>query len=295
MKRSCQTIGSALLALLPALAQAEMGYVESEYHLIENEEGSKFLEPNASDTPTDAPPVYDESDHLNFDSGFAVGPSESLVAPVAAADPKEEMTFTFLFHIDEGLAEQDVFYERVPGSGDVFRPTAATRDMDAPLYAPAEAVPHAPLQTENIGPWPRGKSLGITLGEWFAAKGEGSYVCEDGTGHVDIRFTGLVPNGLYTMWHDFAIWPPTVPFIGFYDTPFGARDGSENAFTADPDGRSHFVRTITPCLQLSGEQLISELAIAWHSDGKTYGYTPGEFSTDTHVHLYVPLPTRAGL
>ncbi|MEM7489861.1 MAG: hypothetical protein AAF390_12150 [Pseudomonadota bacterium] len=232
---------------------------------------------------------------VEFDSGAAVeGDAPSTVA-AETGDAPEAMTLAFLFHIDEGLAEQDVFYERVPGSGEVFRPTGATRDMDAALYAPAEAVPHTPLQTENVGPWARGKALGITLGEWFAARGEGEYTCVDGTGHVDIRFTGLVPDGLYTMWHDFAIWPPTEPFIGFYDTPFGARDGSENAFTADAEGNAHFVRTITPCLQLSGEQLISELAIAWHSDGKTYGYTPGEFSTDTHVHLYVPLPTRAGL
>ncbi len=210
-------------------------------------------------------------------------------------DAPEAMLLAFIFHIDEGLAEQDVFLERVSGSGEVFRPTGATRAMDAPLYAPAEAVPHTPLQTENTGPWAKGKPLGITLGQWFAARGEGRCTCEDGMGHVDIRFENLVPDGLYTMWHDFAIWPPTEPFIGFYDTPFGARDGSESAFTADAEGSAHFVRTITPCLQLSGEQLISELAIAWHSDGRAYGYTPGEFSTDTHVQLYVPLPTRAGL
>ncbi|MFO6464311.1 hypothetical protein ACK8OR_07960 [Jannaschia sp. KMU-145] len=238
---------------------------------------------------------YDESDHLNFDSGHDVGPIERLHPTAAETDPKEDMALTFIFHIDEDLTEQDVFFERVPGSGEVFRPTGATREMDAPLYAPATAVPHTPLQTENTGPWPRGKALGITLGEWFAASGQGRYSCVDGTGHVEIRFENLVPDGLYTLWHDFAIWPPTDPFIGFYDTPFGARDGSENAFTADASGAAHVVRTITPCLQLSGEQLISELAIAWHSDGRTHGPTPGEFSTDTHVQLYVPLPQRAGL
>ncbi|MEM7641804.1 MAG: hypothetical protein AAF366_04690 [Pseudomonadota bacterium] len=236
------------------------------------------------------------SDGIEFDSGGPVegeGPSTRFVSDTS--DPQEEMSLTFLFHIDEGLAEQDVFYEREPGSGQVFRPTAATRGMDAPLFAPAEPVPHTPLQTENVGPWPRGKALGISLGEWFGARGDGRYRCENGTGHVDVRFTGLVPGGLYTMWHDFAIWPPTDPFIGFYDTPFGARDGSENAFRADGEGDAHFVRTITPCLQLSGEQLISELAIAWHSDGKTHGPIPGTFSTETHVQLYVPLPTRSGL
>ncbi|MEO0914959.1 MAG: hypothetical protein AAFY59_18580, partial [Pseudomonadota bacterium] len=152
-----------------------------------------------------------------------------------------------------------------------------------------------PLQVDNTGPFPKGKPLGITLGDWFAARGEGTYVCENGTGKVDLRFVNLVPDGLYTLWHDFAVWPPTDPFLGFYDLPFGARDGSENAFVADASGAARVVREITPCLQLSGEQLISELAIAWHSDGKTHGSLPGTFSTETHVQLYVPLPRRAGL
>ncbi len=242
--------------------------------------------------------IADDHSHTEYDSGGPVGPIEDEPEAnilMAAYDVQDTMSLTFIFHIDEGLTEQDVFFEKDPGSGEVYRPTAATRDMNAPLYAPADPVPHTPLQTENTGPWLTGKPLGITLGEWFAAKGEGTYQCKDGTGKVDIQFENLVPNGLYTMWHDFAVWPPTDPFKGFYDLPFGARDGSENAFTADADGRARFQRSITPCLQLTGEQLISELAIAWHSDGKTWGPDTGTFSTDTHVQLYVPLPKRSGL
>ena len=143
---------------------------------------------------------------------------QSAAAP-AGYDAREEMTLTFMFHIDEDLAEQDVFIERVPGSGEVYRPTGATKDMDAPLYAPAAPVPHTPLQTENTGPWPKGKPLGITLGEWFSAKGAGTYSCENGVGKVDIAFENLVPNGVYTMWHDFAVWPPTGPLPGLLRSP----------------------------------------------------------------------------
>lgn len=238
-----------------------------------------------------------ETGRAEEDSGGPLDASDAVQSAAAPAgyDAREEMTLTFMFHIDEDLTEQDVFIERVPGSGEVYRPTGATKDMDAPLYAAAAPVPHTPLQTENTGPWPKGKPLGITLGEWFSAKGAGTYSCENGVGKVNIAFENLVPNGVYTMWHDFAVWPPTDPFLGFYDLPFGARDGSENTFRADAEGRAQFVRTITPCLQLSGEQLISELAIAWHSDGKTHGSLPGEFSTATHVQMYVPLPKRTGL
>ncbi len=225
----------------------------------------------------------------------AIGWAESQVANKTVYDTKESMSLTFIFHIDEDLAEQDVFYEKEPGSGKVWRPTGATKAMNAPLYAPAEAVDHTPFQSDNIGPWRKGKELGITLGQWFAAKGQGRYTCENGEGRLDVNFENLVPNGVYTMWHDFFVWPPTEPFIGTYDLPFGARDGSENTFVAGKDGSARFNKTIKPCLQLSGEQLMADLAIAWHSDGKTYGPLPGEFSTDTHVHLYTALPQRTGL
>lgn len=234
---------------------------------------------------------------IEEDSGGPVGTNDLSQLPSSkkAHDAPEEMTLSFVFHIDEQMAEQDVFYEKVPGSGEVFRPTAATRDMDAPLYAPAEPVAHNFLDTTDVGPYKKGKPLGITLGEWFAAKGSGRYRCKDGQANLDISFENLVPGGVYTMWHDFIVCPPTEPFIGTYDLPLGARDGSENVFTADGKGNARFTRALTPCLQLSGEQLLSELAIAWHSDGKTYGPLPGEFSTKTHVHLYVGLPKRAGL
>ncbi|XWN32679.1 MAG: hypothetical protein ROR55_06140 [Devosia sp.] len=250
-------------------------------------------------TRTDAPrPFASSFEIIEEDSGGPLETNNPKYASAEAAtayDAPEQMTLSFNFHIDEQMAEQDVFYERVRGSGEVFRPTAATRDMDAPLYAPATPVPHNFLDTSDVGPYPKGKPLGITLGEWFAAKGAGTYQCQDGTGKVDIAFQNLVPNGVYTMWHDFMVWPPTEPFIGTYDLPFGARDGSENTFVADEDGNARFTRKITPCLQLSGEHLVSDLAIAWHSDGATYGPLPGEFSTKTHVQLYVGLPKRTGL
>lgn len=226
------------------------------------------------------------------DAGSAEQPSAE--APTSY-DAAENMTLSFIFHIDDGMAEQDVFYEKVPGSGEVFRPTAATRDMDAPLYAPRIEVKHNFLDTTDTGPYPKGRALGLTLGEWFAAKGGGTYTCEDGVGTVDFTFENLVPNGVYTMWHDFMVWPPTEPFIGTYDLPFGARDGSENVFVAAEDGSAEFQRTISPCLQLTGEHLAADLAIAWHSDGKTYGPLPGAFSTVTHVQMYVALPKRTGL
>ncbi|MDU9007108.1 hypothetical protein [Sedimentitalea todarodis] len=236
-----------------------------------------------------------ENTNAQFGSALSVSGAANAQVIKAAYDAPESMSLTFIFHIDDGMAEQDVFYEKISGSGEVFRPTAATRDMDAPLYAPGVEVKHNFLDTTDTGPYPIGRPLGLTLGEWFAAKGSGTYICENGVGTVDLSFENLVPDGVYTIWHDFMVWPPTEPFIGTYDLPFGARDGSENTFIAKADGSADFGHTISPCLQLSGEHLAADLALAWHSDGNTYGPLPGEFSTVTHVQMYVALPSRTGL
>ena len=227
--------------------------------------------------------------------GAAVSTTGITSAAEVQYDAPVQIDLNFIFHIDEDLAEQDIFVEREPGSGKVYRPTKAERDMSLPLYAPARPVEHTPFQPDNTGPWAKGKALGITLGQWFAAKGEGSYSCVDGEGKIIIQFSNLVANATYTLWHDFFVWPPTEPFIGTYDLPIGARDGSQSVFRTDASGSRLFERSFKPCLQLSGEHLMSELAIAWHSNDKTYGPLPGEFSTNTHVHMYTGLPKRAGI
>ena len=225
--------------------------------------------------------------------GFGVSASQALA--VGEYDAPVSFDLTFNFHIDDELAEQDIFVEKVPGSGQVYRPTVGERDLSLPLYTTAQPVEHTPFEPDNLGPWPKGKPLGITLGEWLGASGKGTYTCSDGVGTLDVTFTKLVPDGVYTVWHAFMAWPPTEPFIGTYDLPVGARDGSQSVFTANAEGNAEVQRTFKPCLQLTGEHLAAELAIVYHSDGKTYGPLPGEFARDSHVHMYVGLPKRSGI
>ncbi len=228
-------------------------------------------------------------------AAFGTAISAAHAVDATKYDAPVEFDLTFVFHIDEDLAEQDIFVERVPGSGLVYRPTKAERDMSLPLYATAVPIPHQPFEEDALGPYEKGKPLGITLGQWFDAKGAGKYRCENGQGHLEVAFNKLVPNGVYTMWHAFMAWPPTEPFIGTYDLPIGSRDGAQSVFTADAAGNATVERSFQPCLQLTGEHLAAELAIAWHSDGRTYGPLPGEFSTKSHVQLFVGLPKRSGI
>ncbi len=97
------------------------------------------------------------------------------------------------------------------------------------------------------------------------------------------------------MWHGFMAMPPPVPFTGTLDLPLGARDGSESGFVADKQGNANFKHTFEPCLQMSDTWTTSMLAVAYHSDGKMYGGSPGSFGLNSHVPLFVMLPQREGI
>ncbi len=213
----------------------------------------------------------------------------------APKDGRIAFDVAFVTHLDMDLPEQDVYIEREPGSKKVYRVTKGDNDMNAPLYKTAVAVKHDPFDPKAVGPHPKGEKLGITLGQWLRHKGTGTYKYENGTGYLNLKFSGLVPNGVYTMWHAFMSMPPTIPFSGALDMPLGARDGSESVFTADENGNAEFVHSFKPGLQMSDLWTTSLLAIAYHSDGKTYGGIPGEFGLNVHVPLFIMLPKRAGL
>ena len=68
--------------------------------------------------------------------------------------------------------------------------------------------------------------FGMTLGEWLKHQGTGTYTCTNGEGTLDTQFTGLVANGVYTMWHAFTAIPATKPFSGALELPLGARYGA---------------------------------------------------------------------
>ena len=143
----------------------------------------------------------------------------------------------------------------------------------------------------KVGPMPAVLNI-----RWIRQlKGGGKYTCADGEGTLDVTFSGLVPNGVYTMWHAFIALPPTTPFSGTLDIPLGARDGSTSVFEADADGNAAFQHTFQPCLELSDVWTTSMLAINWHSDGKTYGAYPGDFGLNAHIPLFLMLPPREGL
>ncbi|MGI9199888.1 MAG: hypothetical protein ACR2QL_02425 [Woeseiaceae bacterium] len=202
---------------------------------------------------------------------------------------------SFNTHLTASLPEQDVFIERKPGSDAVYRVTIGDTDMDAPLFKAANSVPRNPFDADAVGPHPKGRSFGMTLGEWLRHTGAGTYTCRNGEGRLDTHFSGLVENGVYSMWHVFTAIPATTPFSGFLNLPLGARDGSTSVFVADENGFASFRRHFKPCLQLSDDWITSQLAINYHSDGRTHAGRPGLFGYNAHVPLFLILPPRTGI
>ena len=205
------------------------------------------------------------------------------------------LDLAFVTHLDMDLPEQDVFIEREAGSNKVYRVTKGDHNMNATLFKTAVETPHDPFNPEAVGPHKKGEPVGMTLGQWLKHTGTGTYTCESGQGTLDLEFTGLIPEGVYTMWHSFMAIPPPVPFTGTLDLPLGARDGSESIFIADKNGKAKFKHTFQPCLQMSDIWTTSMLAINYHSDGKTYGGHPGKFGYNAHIPLFVMLPLREGI
>lgn len=202
----------------------------------------------------------------------------------------EDIQLTFVDHLTAGLIEQDVYVET--GSEKVMRVTPENKDqyLEQLTYSTNYEVHHDPFGLDHLGPYAKGLPLGFTLNEWLKASGTATYICEDGWGVLKARFHNLRPNATYTLWHFFMSAPPTKPFNGTLDVPLGDHEGTQSVFTTDKNGSAELDITFEQCLQLSNTQLMSGIAVAYHSDGKTYGGLPGPFGKATHVQLFAMLP-----
>ena len=199
----------------------------------------------------------------------------------------------FVDHLKAGLIEQDVFIEKVPGSGLVYRvlPQERQQYLDAPLYTIETPQPHDPFDVNKSGPFKKGQSLGISLRDWLGATGQATCHCEGGWGTFNATFENLIPEAVYTLWHIFVPAPPTEPFTGALELPMGDRDGTQSIFTTDCEGNAEVNLRFERCLELGNHQLKTGVAIAYHSDRKTYASSPGPFGKVTHVQLFAMLPS----
>jgi len=180
-------------------------------------------------------------------------------------------------------------------------------------YATTNATRHDvyKVMPNALGPFPKGKALGFTLEQWLAAAGTGTYIEENDNAALNLTFHNLVPNGTYSVWSYRVTMPPD---YNYSFTPVGASDGSQNVFKADADGNGMFslmlkalplstnvtyedyvAMYVTKQVPISTRITWTLITVAYHSDGKTHGATPGELGKTTHMgltHLMYPKPIR---
>ena len=90
------------------------------------------------------------------------------------------------------------------------------------------------------------------------------------------------------MWNFLDAEPPTDPWQGIL-YPLGARDGSDATFHSDGQGNAAYSASFEPCLEMSGMQTLTGIAVAWHPDGKTHGASPGSLGVDSFAQLMTAL------
>ncbi len=73
------------------------------------------------------------------------------------------------------------------------------------------------------------------------------------------------------------------------NVPCGNRYGGDNVFTADDQGNAHAHIALSTMPEARAD-MIPSVAVAYHSDGKTYDEYPGSFGLNTHVQTFAPIP-----
>jgi len=206
----------------------------------------------------------------------------------------ETIELVFVDHLTAGLIEQDVYIERIPGTGKVYRvqPSEREKYLNSRVYSIKKGQHHDPFDKKQIGPYSKRRYLGMNLEKWLSAKGTATYSCNEGWSTFKADFVNLAPLAKYTMWHFFMPAPPTEPFTGTLDIPMGDRTGEQAVFETDIHGNASLEVSFESCLQLGGDQLMSGMAIALHSDDKTHGSDPGVFGKNSHVQLFAMLPKQ---
>lgn len=174
------------------------------------------------------------------------------------------------------------------GDGMVMR--AASLDdslINLPLYTAKNAVPFDMIEPPyDVGPYEQGEPLGFSMAEWMTASGRGTYLMSDSDILLDVEFENLVPNAVYTTWCIRMNLPLDTPTI----KPCGSSDGTQNWFISSEVGTGEIEVVLNQPFEPSTKDIRSMIAIVYHSDGNTYGSSPGEMGKNAHMQLVYEFP-----
>lgn len=132
----------------------------------------------------------------------------------------------------------------------------------------------------------------VTWGEFSAIQGSASVKCTEKGTQAVINVSGLIPNGVYTIWNVTVKAPGFDPSkADFNITGIGAAgdgNGQDNVITASPSGTiSITTKSLGGSLSMFGEigdcpisdEFEWHLVGTYHIDGKTYGRDLGPDGT----------------
>ena len=140
----------------------------------------------------------------------------------------------------------------------------------------------------------------MTFGEWQKAEGSATVSCDGSTTKYSMEFTGLIPDGVYTIWN-FVLNKKKSPGSAIdFDTDFigaGAlKSGNSNIMVASASGDAQLEVEVNPgtmsmfgtlpsCVPSVAPGFV--LIINYHIDGQTHGGFPGPDNTDVaHMLIY---------
>jgi hypothetical protein len=226
-----------------------------------------------------------------------LGTSQPATVPAVSAPALHLEAVVLSTHTQHGLLEMDGYVER---DGQLWRPTPdqAANLSDAPVWSTAQPTEYDYTYTHN-GPFEKGTSTGFTLGQYLAGRAAVAYACQGGVASYDVVGTKLVPDGLYTLWTGHAELQKGI-VLKETDQAFaaGPHDGSENTFRADAQGEAKLHVAIDTCLpptvlDAEGGGAMSYVALALHTDGRTWGAEPGPFGSATHIQMFGVVQAQA--
>lgn len=151
--------------------------------------------------------------------------------------------------------------------------------------SPGETLPNEQLFNIN------GTALGLTWGQFQAVNASSRVSCRrDGTTDVRIRLTGLIPNGVYSIFYR-QFGPDSVnPFCPNEERsrvvpnlcrgPGCESVAPDSRVVADENGEANFVGRVNGCL-LDSTTLLFD--VIYHSNGTTYGELPNQLEFQTQL------------
>ena len=173
-------------------------------------------------------------------------------------------------------------------NGMVIRPQSLDEDvLQMPLYGTLEDIPQDFIEPPyDIGPYEQGAPLGFTMAEWIAASGHTTYSIGSDGARLHFTFENLLTDAVYTVWCTRI----NLPEATLNHKPCGMPDGSSNSFMSDGQGNAVFNIVLQDAFEPSTEDIRTVVAIAYHSDGNTYGIHPGDFGLNVHTQLIYEFP-----